>query len=707
MTEQAATLEQVKQVVISKLAAGEIDEAKARAILTAYKAKQTPAEPMGLVEGTVKSVTGALKEIPSTLLGVGETVAQLGTGAAAVPISGLAGVAALPFGSETSAKVVEGVQESMTYQPRTESGQQVTTAVGKALTPLGKILTKASEISGEGGYRGAEAVTSLIPGDSMQPEAIAGAIGYAIPELILEILGLKGTKAAKGTALKKHVESRGPDDILTPEVTAALQDQGFSLDEIAGIAQADPTMVERLQRFHELEIQPTLGDITQKTEQRKAEQQLMETGQGESAEQMRSLKRQQDAQIETNLNALIDQSVDNVATGAAIKDALTNRKTMTEDAYRDAYKALAEAQKGVDGVPVLIDDFKAIDGIPDAGELREIQTLLPNQYNALMDTLAEFGINQDPKTIEKLLAAELDIQHLSLSNFERLRKRLGNLESADDTGNLGRIIGPVRRELDDQIDLATKTLENSPDANIANLAKEARRNYQNSRIEFDPKGLADELTRNAPRSVNPAVYASQTLDKVLGTNVPIEKVDDLIQSLKAQGKLGEAAISNMQSSVIMDLLDSAFKGTTNKIGDQRMFSPAAFERRLNQLDKNGKLKLIFQDNPRGYRALMQNAKAMQDLTPGKLEMVKGSGGTILDIANTLGLAKVMTAIPGGPALLEQMRDLNARSKNRKTFNAALNIKPAFKQTTDILTTGYPSLAAVLGIGYLSGLEGEE
>ena len=51
----------------------------------------------------------------------------------------------MPFvGPETSAKIVEGVQESMTYQPRSESGQQVATGVGTLLTPLGKVLDNRS-----------------------------------------------------------------------------------------------------------------------------------------------------------------------------------------------------------------------------------------------------------------------------------------------------------------------------------------------------------------------------------------------------------------------------------------------------------------------------------------------------------------------------------------------------------------------------------
>lgn len=705
MTTQSVNSDQIKEAVAAKLSAGEIDSDQARLILKTWGEKNNliqPQKPMNLAEGTVKSVLGAVKDLPATVAGLGETALSIGTAAVAEPLAGIAGMGAMAIGRALGdedpvgmgVKAIEGTREGLTYKPKSFYGEGYSGLVGKALTPLGKAIQKTSEFTGDIGYK-----------SPVAPEMV-GAAAYAIPEAILEIVGVKGTKTAKANAIRKQVEAGNIDDIMTPQVQALLEKQGFTTDEIARIVEVDPAQLERIKRFDELGIQATRGDVTQLTADRKPEQQLLETAEGEAANEMRQLRVQQSAQIENNLNALVDRSVDNEVLGASIKDSLANRKIMTEEAYRRSYNALADAQKGVD-VPVLIDDYRSIDGLPDAGELRDIQANKPALYDTLEGVLAEFGINPDDAKIASLVEKGVNPQHVNLSNFDRLRKRLGNIERMDDTGMMGRIIGPIRRELDSQVELATKTLENSADANIANLAKDARLNYRASKLEFDGKTLANDLTRKAPRSEQPAIYASEVYNKVVAPNVPIEKLDDMIQSLKAQGKQGDVAIAQLQSNTIMDLLDSSLKGTTNTVDGAKVFSPAAFQRRLEVLNKNGKLKLIFQDNPRAYKSLMDNAKAMQDLTPGKLDIVKGSGSTMLDIVNTLGLAKVSGLIPFGGAAMEGLNGLSARSKNRKVFNKALERRPEVKEAVGIMTSNYPALSAALGIGYVAQQTEEE
>jgi hypothetical protein len=699
MTTQTVSADQIKSAVAAKLSSGEINSDQARLILKTWGEKNgliQPQKPMNLVQGTVKSVTEGVKDLPETVAGLGETALTIGTSALAEPLAGFAGMGMTALGSAfdvedpvaLGVKAVEGTRDAITYNPKTGYGQDYMGLVGKALTPLGKLLQKTSEFTGEIGYK-----------SPVAPE-LTGAAAYAIPEALLEIVGVKGTKAAKTKAIKAQVDAGNIDDIMTPQVQALLEKQGFTTDEIARIVEIDPAQLERIKRFDELGIQATKGDVTQLTADRKPEQQLLETAEGEAANEMRQLRVQQSAQIENNLNALVDRSIDNEVLGASIKDALMDRKSMTEEAYRRSYDALAEAQKGVD-VPVLIDDYRNIDNLPDAGELRDIQANKPALYDTLEGVLTEFGINPDEKKIAALIEKGVNPQHVNLANFDRLRKRLGNIERMDDTGMMGRIINPIRKELDRQVELATKTLENSSDANIANLAKDARLNYRASKLEFDGKTLADDLTKKAPRSEQPAIYSSEVYNKIVAPNVPIEKLDDMIQSLKAQGKQGDVAIAQLQSNTIMDLLDSSLKGTTNTIDGSKVFSPAAFQRRLEVLNKNGKLKLIFQDNPRAYKTLMDNAQAMQDLTPGKLDIVKGSGSTMLDIVNTLGLAKVTAMIPFGGAAMEGLNGLSTRSKNRKVFNKALERRPEVKEAVGIMASNYPSLAAALGIGYVA------
>jgi hypothetical protein len=77
--------------------------------------------------------------------GIGEAALSLGSGMVAAPVAGLAGTAVAPFNGQKAADVVTRIQDAMTYQPRTEAGQQATAV---ATYPFEK-LAQAGNAVGE------------------------------------------------------------------------------------------------------------------------------------------------------------------------------------------------------------------------------------------------------------------------------------------------------------------------------------------------------------------------------------------------------------------------------------------------------------------------------------------------------------------------------------------------------------------------------
>lgn len=100
----------------------------------------------------------------------------------AEPLSGLAGIAALPFGAEASSNVISGVQDSLTYQPRTNQGKDALQSLGQTLAPVGEAFTGASEFLGDKAF------------DATGSPTLAAA-AYSVPTLALEALGLKGARS--------------------------------------------------------------------------------------------------------------------------------------------------------------------------------------------------------------------------------------------------------------------------------------------------------------------------------------------------------------------------------------------------------------------------------------------------------------------------------------------------------------------------------
>jgi hypothetical protein len=250
----------------------------------------------------------------------------------------------------------------------------------------------------------------------------------------------------------------------------------------------------------------------------------------------------------------------------------------------------------------------------------------------------------------------------------------------------------------------SQALETSGNPNVAEAAKQARLNWKAYKEEFDPKSLTEQIIADRPRSTIPQIEASQVYQKIAANAVPVEQVDRLYQSLKNEGARGRRAIADLQSSMMLDLMDSSLKGITRQIDGQQMISGPAMARRWQQLEN--KAKVVFQDNPTALRQMQDVVRTAQDITPSNMAVPKGSAGFLMDAMQQMGVLKLASAVPGGGIAVEGLRKLAVQSRNQASFRRAVNANPEMKRTADILASDYPSLAAALGLGYLMENQGD-
>jgi hypothetical protein len=149
---------------------------------------QQAEEEQGFLGGLQEFGSNALEtaqDIGKQVVGGAETAATFVSGAVADPLAGLAGIAQSvnPFADEgAGAEAVKGVKEALSFKPRTEAGKAQLQAIGGALEPVGKALSKAERFLGE---------KVLEKTDN----AALAAIAHSLPTAALEILGLKGSRA--------------------------------------------------------------------------------------------------------------------------------------------------------------------------------------------------------------------------------------------------------------------------------------------------------------------------------------------------------------------------------------------------------------------------------------------------------------------------------------------------------------------------------
>ncbi|MCP4140744.1 MAG: hypothetical protein GY755_10720, partial [Chloroflexi bacterium] len=80
-----------------------------------------------------------------------ETAAEMVTSTYGIPVSGLAGLVALPFGLETSEDVMEKVQKALVYKPQTAGGQELARAAQYPMEKLEGVAAMAGKALEEEG----------------------------------------------------------------------------------------------------------------------------------------------------------------------------------------------------------------------------------------------------------------------------------------------------------------------------------------------------------------------------------------------------------------------------------------------------------------------------------------------------------------------------------------------------------------------------
>ena len=141
-----------------------------------------------------------------------EALATVASGIIAEPLSGLAGIgAAIVPGGQSGAEAVKSVQESMTYQPRTDAGAE-------RVQQLGSIAEYIPDIAG-----GAGDLTYDLTGSPLASAGVSGAVAI-LPELI----GLGTVRKIKtGTRL---LDQNGRP---TKALRKALDDKGLNYDNLS------------------------------------------------------------------------------------------------------------------------------------------------------------------------------------------------------------------------------------------------------------------------------------------------------------------------------------------------------------------------------------------------------------------------------------------------------------------------------------------
>lgn len=163
------------------------------------------------------------------LTGLGEIGLQMATGALAQPVAGMAGLAkTITSGPQQGAETIKGIEQAMTYEPRTQAAKEGMANVAAGIAPVAAPIMKGMEKTAE-------------LGADIGGPAVGAAIA-TLPTAIAEIWGLKGTRALRKNMMKRLFKQADMADIIDEStgmlhqgIDEALQQTDMGIDDIMDV----------------------------------------------------------------------------------------------------------------------------------------------------------------------------------------------------------------------------------------------------------------------------------------------------------------------------------------------------------------------------------------------------------------------------------------------------------------------------------------
>jgi hypothetical protein len=261
-----------------------------------------------------------------------------------------------------------------------------------------------------------------------------------------------------------------------------------------------------------------------------------------------------------------------------------------------------------------------------AGEMRE-----PVSYQQLTDFIGQ----QTPTTREKLAPVLKTVEEqllsndpsktgmISLNQMEDIRKLINKVASP---GTPDASFGRDMRML---IDDATK------DAG-GDVYKQARASRAKYARDFEDIDLIEKVFANKPGSTDRFVALEKVTDKITGDGTPLDSVKHLLGLLDRAGPRGARAKRELQGSVMEKIRDQAYRGITSDESGQAVIQPAALNKIITSLNKNGKLDLIFDKKTAELLNTINDVtKDIITSPPGSVN-ASGTSSGIMNAIDTLG-----------------------------------------------------------------------
>ena len=602
--------------------------------------------------------------IAQQLIGAGEAAVALVPGSVAGAVGTIEGavgglaqeILAGRFGTPEAAKAVEqaaakgGQAFAAPFQPSTQEGQEQVQAASRflsnALPPVLPVIA-APGMAAQATRNVAPIVQATAQRGLAATQQAAGAAGQAIARpiqaattAVRETFGMEAPAAITATAGRGSVGAAGTPEVLQRITTAEGLRVPVTLTK--GAAERDA------------------GQLAFEKEQIK----------GEFGAPLRNRAEENNLQVLQNFDAAIDATGAEAAfagpsaTGSSVVNALSSgyqaAKNKTNVAYTAAKKS-PEAQAAVDTNTVVTigrGDQEITNSL--IGYINGKITGLPS--SVVPDTARKLLIKLDLANADE--AGNLIAKPATVGRLEEFRKELSGTAKFDDAVGL-------REET-----ILKKLIDAQTDSASGPLYKQARALRTEQARKFENRAIVARLIKNRKGMQDPQVAVDQVFQRSVLGGSP-EEITFLKRVLLTSGKDGQQAFKELQAATVQYIRDQATGGVGTDSSGRALVSPAKLNQIVNQLDKNGRLDVIFgKQEAQRMRDLNEVVKYVTTVPPGTLINSSGTAGTLMAAMAEAGLTGAATGLPlPVMAGIRQIAKMRKEGRTKAKINEALNALP--------------------------------
>lgn len=578
------------------------------------------------------------------IVGAGETALTLGTGAVGGTLGTLAGtlqglsqqILSGQFGTPEAVRAVEKAAaagaQALTYQPRTQAGQEQVQAVGQVLAnvlppvlpmiaapgALTQAARSAAPITQATAQRGAAAVQQAA---RTTGQAIAKPV-QAATTAVRETLGMQPAPAPAAGARVSMGAAATPAELQ--RVTTAEQ-LGF-------VGPSGLTAGQRTRNFADLKFEKETAKL------------------GEVGAPLRERLSNQTANLIQQFDAMVDRTepmlVEPRDIGQAVSQAIVNKAEVARRKVSAAYTKAREDGSMLE--PITLDNLATT-----VADVQRFEGVAPNVAPIRKEAL-RLGI----------LAEDAD------------NNLVAQAKAIDDTELLRQFVNEATDWTDKRQALMAKKINSSIDEGTEGKGgetyKAARKLRQDFANEFENVGLTSQILSTKKNTSERAIAFENVFDKII-LNAPLEEMNKVRKTLISAGPDGKQAWNELKANTSRYIINKALSTAQRDERGQPLISPDKLNSVIRSMDRAGKLEALYgKKQAQQIRDLGEIAIDIYTAPPGAINFSNTASAlqVAMDSVATFGL----TGIPA-PAVTA-LREASKYVKNRQVrMRVQQSLKP--------------------------------